>query len=86
MTECDKCGTSRYGSKYPWYSYYSPKGVATDILWKYCDSCKNEMIQLFGIDESFFGISENDEEEAGNSNEYYSILYEVRMKMRKMEK
>lgn len=85
MPECDKCATMRVG-KYPYYSYYSPKGVPTDVLWRYCEDCKNEMIRLFGIDESFFGKATDEVEQNENEDEYNKTSYEVRKVMRNMEK
>ena len=85
MPECDKCATMRV-EEYPWYSYYSPKGVPTDVLWRYCEDCKKAMIRVFGIDESYFGqpadeVDLNETEEA-----YNQTSYEVRKVMRNMEK
>jgi hypothetical protein len=71
--------------KYPWYSYYSPKGVATDVLWRYCDECKKVMISYYGIDESYFGKPEDQADLEATEKEYWSISHDVRTKKSQME-
>ena len=67
---CDKCETTIRDTKYPWYSYYSPKGEATTILFRYCNESKKEIQKLYGVSGDFFGKACNDSEEMENKIEY----------------
>ena len=67
---CDKCESTIRDTKYPWYSYYSPKGEATTILFRYCDESKKEIQKLYAIPEDFFGKASNDVEELENKIQY----------------
>lgn len=67
---CDKCESTIRDTKYPWYSYYSPKGDAMTILFRYCNESKKEIQKLYGVSEDFFRKASNDKEEKENKIQY----------------
>lgn len=72
MVECDKCGSQIRDTKYPWYSYYSPKGEATSVLFRYCNESKRDLQKLYEITDDYFGRASSDIDEKVNRAEYLS--------------
>ena len=68
--DCDMCGSRIRDTKYPWYSYYSPKGDATDVIFRYCTESKNKLQTLYGIDDSYFSRAASQFEEEENIKQY----------------
>lgn len=70
MVECDKCGSQIRDTRYPWYSYYSPEGEGTEILFRYCDESKRMLKKLYGIPEEYFSRAYSDIDERENRADY----------------
>lgn len=70
MALCDRCdGPIR--DKYPWFSYFSPMGESSPILFRYCNECKIDMRGLYGIEEECFGRACSQSENEENIKLYF---------------